>query len=226
LNLKSNYQLRLDSPLGGHPLICFTPLLGYEDSNLKTHHFTKWQIENSSKTRRLKFTLALCFSHRFGGKDTGGNFIDKKAGVQATREIVLEALTKLADRIGGSEESCNSNSVFVIFILTLFRPTLTRIAMLANAAPGMICLSTSASSTSATSALRLKGAAHFVAIDGTRKSQGHRASLYLHAKRHVVSSNASSQRRGPTHVLKRAAQFGTVLLDLHCGLLGTTPGLP
>jgi hypothetical protein len=81
-------QTRLS--IGGHPLICFTPLLGYEDSNLKTHHFTKWQIENSSKTRRLKFTLALCFSHRFGGKDTGGNFIDKKAGVQATREIVLE----------------------------------------------------------------------------------------------------------------------------------------
>jgi hypothetical protein len=90
-----------------------------------------------------------------------------------------EFTVELTDTIGGSEESCNSKSVFVVFILTLFRPTLTRTALCANAAPGMIPLSASASSTSATSALRLKGAAHFIAIDGTRKSQGHGASLYF-----------------------------------------------
>src|ERR1700692_4342742 len=134
---------------------------------------------------------------------------------------------RCADAIGGLEESCNSKSVFVVSILTLFRPTLaTRIALLANAAPGMISRSTSASSASATSALRLKGAAHFIAIDGARKSQGHGASLYLHAERHIVSSNASIQRRGSTRVLKRAAQFGTILLDLQCGLLGTSPAPP
>jgi hypothetical protein len=119
-----------------------------------------------------------------------------------------------------------SKSVFVVFILTLFRPTLTRVALLANAAPGMIPLSTSASSASATSALRLKGAAHLVAIDGARKSQGHGSSLYLHTKRHVVSNNASSHGRGSARVLKRATQFGPILLDLHCALLGTTPALP
>jgi len=90
-------------------------------------------------------------------------------------------------------------------------------------------LSTSASPTTvtaATSALRLESAAHFVAIDGARKSQSHGASLYLHAKRHVVSSNASSHRRRSARVLKRAAEFGAILLDLHGGLLGAIPGLP
>jgi len=67
--------------------------------------------------------------------------------------------------------------------------------------------------------LRLKSAAHFVAIDGARKSHGHGAPLYSHTERHLVSCNASSQLRGSTLVLKRAAQFGTILLDLHRGLL-------
>src|SRR5712671_6331400 len=87
-----------------------------------------------------------------------------------------------------------SKSVFVVFILTLLRLTLTRIA-LPNAGPSMVSLSASASPATASPALRLKGAAHFVAIDGTRKSQCHGTPLYLHAKRHVVSSNASSHLR-------------------------------
>jgi hypothetical protein len=83
---------------------------------------------------------------------------------------------------------------------------------LANAAPGMTGLCSPAS---ATSAPRLKGTAHFVAIGGARKSHGHGASWYLHTERHLVSSNASSQLRGATLVLKRAAQFRAILLDLH-----------
>jgi hypothetical protein len=79
------------------------------------------------------------------------------------------------------------------FILIWFRLTLaTSIALLPDAAPSMISLSTPASPTASTSALRLKGAAHFVAIDGARKSQGHGPFLYLHAKRHVFPGNTSS----------------------------------
>jgi hypothetical protein len=56
-------------------------------------------------------------------------------------------------------------SAFVVFILVLFRPTLATGSLLVNAAPGIISLSTSASPAPATSALGLKGAAHFIAID-------------------------------------------------------------
>jgi hypothetical protein len=60
------------------------------------------------------------------------------------------------------------------FILIWFRLTpATSIALLPDAAPSMISLSTSAP----TSGLRLKGAAHFVAIDGSRKGHGNGASL-------------------------------------------------
>jgi hypothetical protein len=96
-----------------------------------------------------------------------------------------------------------------------------RLALLANRAPGMICLAVSFSFTPATSAaLRLKGAAHFVAIDGARKSQSDgAASLHLHAKRYVASIDAAGQRRGAPWALKGAAELGTVLLDVNCGLL-------
>src|ERR1700722_2704161 len=81
------------------------------------------------------------------------------------------------------------------------------LALLADRGPGMISLSTPA--------LRLKGSTHFVGIDGARKSQRHSAvSLHLHAKRHVVSVNLASQRRGTTLPLKRTAQLGAILLDL------------
>jgi hypothetical protein len=103
------------------------------------------------------------------------------------------------------------------------------VALLPSAAPSMISLSSSASpatAASATSTLGLKGAAHFVAVDGARKSQGHGTPLYLHTKKHIVSSNVSSHWRRPARVLKRAAQLGPVLLDLHCGLLGIAPALP
>ncbi len=92
---------------------------------------------------------------------------------------------------------------------------------MANPGPGMIPLSTPvpAPPAATTSALRLKGAAHFVIIDGARKSHGHRAPLYLHTKRHLVSGNASRQLRGSILVLKRAAEFGAILLDLDRGLL-------
>jgi hypothetical protein len=103
------------------------------------------------------------------------------------------------------------------------------VALLPSAAPSMFSLSSSASpatAASATSTLGLKGAAHFVAVDGARKSQGHGTPLYLHTKKHIVSSNVSSHWRRPARVLKRAAQLGPVLLDLHCGLLGIAPALP
>ena len=103
------------------------------------------------------------------------------------------------------------------------------VALLPSAAPSMISLSSSASpatAASATSTLGLKGAAHFVAVDGARKSQGHGTPLYLHTKKHIVSSNVSSYWRGSARVQKRAAQLGPVLLDLHCRLLGTAPALP
>ena len=105
-----------------------------------------------------------------------------------------------------------SKSVFVVFILVLFGLTVASgLVLLANGGPGMIILSTSR---------RLKSAAHLVAIDGARKSQRHSAaSLHLHAKRHIVSVNAASQRRGTPRALKRATQLGAILLDLNCGLL-------
>src|ERR1700686_5364500 len=90
-------------------------------------------------------------------------------------------------------------SEFVLFILILFRLTLAA-GLLANAAPGMTSLSAPAplaSSATAASALRLKGAAHFVAIHRAREGQCHgTACLYLHAKRNVVSRDTSSQLRG------------------------------
>ena len=67
--------------------------------------------------------------------------------------------------------------------------------------------------------LWLKAAAHFVALKRAGKSQGYGAPLDLHAERHIVSSNRSSQRRRPTRILKRSTQFGTLLLNLYCGLL-------
>jgi len=77
----------------------------------------------------------------------------------------------------------------VVFSLRWFRFILaTSVALLPNAAPSMISLSSSASpatTTSATSALGLKRAAHFVAVDGTRECQGHGTPLYLHAKRQM-----------------------------------------
>src|ERR1700691_4426530 len=87
---------------------------------------------------------------------------------------------------------------------------------------------TPASAPSSTSALRLKGAAHFVASDGAGKSQRDGAAgLYLHAERYIVSRNTSRQRRGGTSgVLKCAAQLRTILLDLNCSLLGPPPALP
>jgi len=119
-----------------------------------------------------------------------------------------------------------SESEFVVFVLVLFRPTLTA-GLLANAAPGMISLSTSAALTSAPSALRLKGAAHFVAVDCARKNQGHgAASLYLDAERDVVSRNTSVERSGTLRALKGAAELRTILLDLNCSLLRATPALP
>jgi len=120
-----------------------------------------------------------------------------------------------------AQKISNSKSVFVVFILVLFRLTLATRPLLANGAPGMISLSTCAPSTSAASALRLKGAAHLVAIDGACKSQSHGASsLYLQTKRNVVSRNTPGQLRGTSsRVLKRAAQIGTILLDLNRGLL-------
>jgi hypothetical protein len=80
----------------------------------------------------------------------------------------------------------------------------------------------------AASTLRLKGAAHFVAIDGACKSQcqGSAASLHLHVKGNVVSIHTTAQRRRTPRALKRAAQLGTILLDLHCGLLRAIPALP
>src|ERR1700721_1247113 len=94
------------------------------------------------------------------------------------------------------EREPRSKSALVAFIMIWFRLTAaTSITLLPSAAPSMTPLSSSASPTTAaatTSALRLKCAAHFVPIDGARKSQSHGASLYLHAKRQVVSSDASS----------------------------------
>ena len=118
-------------------------------------------------------------------------------------------------------------SVFVVLVLFLCGLT-ARAPLLANGAPGMTSLSSSAPpSTSATSALRLKGTAHFVAIDDARKSQGHRASLRLHAERHVVASNTSRELRGTSsRILKRAAQSSTILLNLNCALLRATTTLP
>jgi hypothetical protein len=115
----------------------------------------------------------------------------------------------------------NSQSVFVVLILVLFRLTLATGSLLANGAPGMISLSTCAPAAPAAPALRLKGTGHFVAIDGACKSQSHGASsLYLQTKRNVVSGNTSGQLRGTSsRVLKRAAQIGTILLDLNRGLL-------
>jgi hypothetical protein len=72
-------------------------------------------------------------------------------------------------------------------------PFTASVTLLPNAAPSIVSLCPSTSSmTAATSALRLKGAAHFVAINGPCKSQRHGTSLYLHAKRQVLSSNASA----------------------------------
>src|ERR1700692_4559117 len=142
-----------------------------------------------------------------------------------TTSWILLAFVRFAERTHASRLVCDgtgetlmkfgreprSKSALVAFIMIWFRLTLaTSITLLPNAAPSMTQLSTSAfptTATSATSALRLKCAAHFVAIDGARKSQSHGPSLYLHAKRHVVSSNASSHRGRPARVLKRAAQF-------------------
>jgi len=123
----------------------------------------------------------------------------------------------------------NSRVAFGVMVPAKARKGATSVALLASAAPSMISLSSSpspATATSATSALGLKGAAHFVAVDGARESQGHGTPLYLHTKKHVVSSNVSSHWRGSARVLKLAAQLGPVLLDLHCGLLGTAPALP
>src|SRR6202035_5424388 len=99
-----------------------------------------------------------------------------------------------------------SESVFVVFILVLFRLSVAT-GLLADAAPGMTSLSTSAPLTTATSALGLKGAAHLVAVNGASKGQGDgAASLYLHGERNVVSSSTSSQPRGSSsRFLKRAA---------------------
>src|ERR1700686_1881129 len=81
------------------------------------------------------------------------------------------------------------------------------IALLSNAAPSMTSLSTSASTATAaadsSSTLRLKGAAHIIAIDSTGEPKGHGTPLYLHAKRYALSSNASGHRRRSARVLKR-----------------------
>src|SRR3984957_10567068 len=109
------------------------------------------------------------------------------------------------------------------------RKKATSVALLPNAGPSMISLSSSASpatATSSTSALGLKRAVHFVAVDSARKSQGHGTPLYLHGKRHAVAGNASSHWRGSARVLNGAAQLGPILHNLHCGFLGTAPALP
>ncbi len=119
-----------------------------------------------------------------------------------------------------------SKSVFVVFVLVLCRLTTARVTLLANRGPRMI--SSSASVSFMPAALRLKRAAHFVAIDGTRKSQrrGAAASRHLHVKRYVISIHAAGQRRGAPRALQGAAQLGPILLDLHGGLLGAIPALP
>jgi hypothetical protein len=103
------------------------------------------------------------------------------------------------------------------------------IALLPYAAPSVIRLSTSTSTATApapTPALRLKGAVHLVAINGTRKSECRGSPFYLHVKGYFVSSDGSCHRRRSAGVLKRAAQFGAILLDLHGGLLSIIPALP
>jgi hypothetical protein len=81
-----------------------------------------------------------------------------------------------------------SKSVFIVFSLVLCGLTPARLALLANGAPGTIFPST---------ALGLKGAAHFVAINGAGNSQRDgAAALHSHAEGYGVSIHAASQCRG------------------------------